>query len=57
MSYQDRPTLTASPTLAPSQPIHLATDLTQGGRLAQIQLGDQLYTLRITKAEKLILTK
>lgn len=50
MSYEPR-------TIPVQQPVHLATELTQGGRLAQIQLGDQLYTLRITKAEKLILTK
>lgn len=44
------------PAVAP-QPIHNAQDLTKGGRIAQIQHGDQIYTLRITKAEKLILTK
>lgn len=34
-----------------------ARDLTQGGDLARIVLDDQIYTLRITKAGKLILTK
>lgn len=38
-------------------PTYRATDLTKGTRIAQIQHGDQVYTLRITKAEKLILTK
>ena len=38
-------------------PIYDATDLTKGGALARIQLADQLYTLRITRAGKLILTK
>ena len=38
-------------------PIYEATDLTQGGDLARIKLSDQLYTLRITRAGKLILTK
>ncbi len=38
-------------------PLHEATDLTEGGGLAHIKLGDQLYTLRITRAGKLILTK
>ncbi|MGV6803090.1 MAG: hemin uptake protein HemP [Ruegeria sp.] len=38
-------------------PAHKAEDLTQGGNLAHIELGDQLYTLRITRAGKLILTK
>ncbi|MEL7116854.1 MAG: hemin uptake protein HemP [Pseudomonadota bacterium] len=38
-------------------PMYDAKDLTQGGDLARIRLGDQLYTLRITRAGKLILTK
>ncbi|HAR51000.1 MULTISPECIES: hemin uptake protein HemP [Roseovarius] len=38
-------------------PVYKATDLTEGGDQARIQLGDQLYTLRITRAGKLILTK
>ena len=38
-------------------PQHLAQDLTKGGQLAQIRLHDQVYTLRITRAGKLILTK
>ena len=38
-------------------PLYDALDLTQGDGLAQIRLNDQLYTLRITRAGKLILTK
>ena len=38
-------------------PEHDARRLTDGGTLAQIRLDDQLYTLRITRAGKLILTK
>lgn len=38
-------------------PHHLATDLTDGGTLARIQLDNQYYLLRITRAGKLILTK
>lgn len=38
-------------------PIYEATDLTKGGELARIKLQDQIYTLRITRAGKLILTK
>ena len=38
-------------------PVYDAIDLTKGGDLAKIQLKDQLYTLRITRAGKLILTK
>ena len=38
-------------------PRHDAMVLTQGGDTAQIVLRDQEYTLRITRAGKLILTK
>lgn len=38
-------------------PAWMAEDLTQGGNLAQIRLGEQEYVLRITRAGKLILTK
>lgn len=38
-------------------PAYTATDLTQGRDQAHIILGDQTYTLRITRAGKLILTK
>lgn len=38
-------------------PCHDALALTGGGALALITLGDQTYTLRITRAQKLILTK
>lgn len=38
-------------------PIHKAKELTKGGDLALIELEDQIYTLRITRAGKLILTK
>ncbi|MDO5704222.1 MAG: hemin uptake protein HemP [Paracoccus sp. (in: a-proteobacteria)] len=38
-------------------PQHEANALTRGGNQALIVLGDQVYTLRITRAGKLILTK
>jgi hemin uptake protein HemP len=38
-------------------PVHRAEDLTGGGCLANIDLGGQVYALRITRAGKLILTK
>ncbi|MCH2077273.1 MAG: hemin uptake protein HemP [Rhodobacteraceae bacterium] len=38
-------------------PIYNAEDLTRSGDLAHIVLNGQTYTLRITKAGKLILTK
>lgn len=54
MSFQSTPPQQAT---APSIPTYAAKELTSGGDLAQIVLGDQIYTLRITKAGKLILTK
>lgn len=44
-------------TYAPALPAHDARILTEGGQLAHIGLDGQVYTLRITKAGKLILTK
>ncbi|GAA6181290.1 MULTISPECIES: hemin uptake protein HemP [unclassified Shimia] len=38
-------------------PVHDAQALTGENGLAHIRLNDQLYTLRITRAGKLILTK
>ena len=38
-------------------PRHSARGLTENGNLAEIELDGQVYTLRITKAGKLILTK
>lgn len=38
-------------------PTYDAVDLTKGEGLARIMLNDQAYTLRITRAGKLILTK
>lgn len=48
---------TAGHDSEPVMPAHRAEELTGGGRLAHIALGDQIYTLRITRAGKLILTK
>lgn len=49
----------AQSTERPEQttPIYDANDLTQGGITANIALHGQIYTLRITRAGKLILTK
>ena len=42
----------------PAQPPeHEAEDLTQGGRAALIRFRGQIYTLRITRQGKLLLTK
>jgi len=38
-------------------PLHDARALTEGGSLARIVLDGQVYSLRITRAGKLILTK
>ncbi len=47
-----------SPAVAAAgMPTHDALDLTGGGQTAEIVLNDQIYTLRITQAGKLILTK
>jgi len=54
MTYQMTP---PKQTQAPSLPSYAARDLTVGGDLAQIVLDAQTYTLRITRAGKLILTK
>ncbi|WP_372992407.1 hemin uptake protein HemP [Sulfitobacter sp.] len=50
---------TVPPQRAPADqpPTYAASDLTGSGGLAQIVLNDQTYTLRITRAGKLILTK
>lgn len=41
----------------PSAPVYDALALTENGTVALIQLNDQTYVLRITRAGKLILTK
>lgn len=51
----ERPSAAKPALLAP--PLHDARDLTRGGASAQIALDGQVYTLRITRAGKLILTK
>ena len=38
-------------------PTYNAVELTKGGNLARVVLANQIYTLRITKSGKLILTK
>ena len=43
--------------LSPGQPVHDARQLTGGEGTAFILLDGKTYTLRITKAGKLILTK
>lgn len=49
--------ITASGQPILDRPVHSAEELTKGRDRAFITLGDQIYTLRITKAGKLILTK
>ena len=43
--------------LTDTTPIHDASALTAGGRVARIHLNGQFYALRITRQGKLILTK
>lgn len=45
------------PATIETLPTYEARHLTEGGDLAQIAFGDKMYTLRITRAGKLILTK
>jgi hemin uptake protein HemP len=54
LRHQPSATTPARPDHLPS---HAARDLTAGGTQAQIELDGQIYTLRITRAGKLILTK
>ncbi|MCA0134191.1 hemin uptake protein HemP [Pseudosulfitobacter pseudonitzschiae] len=49
--------MSAKPTPADKAPAHDARSLTEGGDQARIVLDGQVYTLRITRAGKLILTK
>lgn len=57
MLPQDKPR--PSPTTPQPQPVacHSARALTEGGTQALIDLDGQIYTLRITRTGKLILTK
>ena len=48
---------TARPVLTDDTPLHDARGLTSGGSQARILLDRQVYTLRITRQGKLILTK
>mgnify|MGYP006102033533 FL=1 len=46
-----------APMAAGHGPVYLARELTDNGNLAQIAHNGQMYTLRITRNGKLILTK
>ncbi|MDG4649930.1 hemin uptake protein HemP [Roseibacterium sp. SDUM158017] len=58
MSYQSAPSPSdARPVPHQALPVHDARGLTGGEGTAFIVLDDKTYTLRITRAGKLILTK
>ncbi|MFW5655667.1 MAG: hemin uptake protein HemP [Roseicyclus sp.] len=58
MTFQTTPSSAqASSMLSPGQPVHDARHLTGDEGTAFILLDGKTYTLRITKAGKLILTK
>ncbi|MEM9100012.1 MAG: hemin uptake protein HemP [Pseudomonadota bacterium] len=58
MIGETNPTLKDTPSDREVQvPTYLAQDLLQGGRVAAIMLDDQIYTLRLTRQGKLLLTK
>lgn len=58
-SAEDTMNASVSParTYQDSTPVHDAHNLTQGGQQARIVLDGKVYSLRITRAGKLILTK
>lgn len=51
------PSTTTEAAATVSFPTYHAEDLTRGGTQARIVLNGQIYSLRITRAGKLILTK
>lgn len=58
MAQSDDSKPTAPPVLPDGDiPVHVADNLTDGGPVAQIVMDGQVYTLRITRQRKLILTK
>jgi hypothetical protein len=58
MTYQTPIQLFEGVPMAAGQgPVYLAKELTDNGNLAQIAHNGQMYTLRITRNGKLILTK
>ncbi len=58
MTYQTAQQLfESSPSVEGLGPVYLAKELTDNGNLAQIAHNGQIYTLRITRNGKLILTK
>jgi hemin uptake protein HemP len=57
MTLMPHPPLTPTQRPAPALPCHEARDLTGPEGLGLIRLDGQIYTLRITRAGKLILTK
>ena len=52
-----QPNLQTTKKPQPPTPVHKTTDLMNGGETAHIRLKGQTYSLRITRAGKLILTK
>ena len=56
MALHDHPNSNTAEPVVPT-PVYDAKMLTSQGNLAYITLDDKIYTLRITRAGKLILTK
>ncbi len=57
MIEPEKAAMTTTPNPPLKIPVHDAQALTKGGALAEIALNEQIYTLRITRTGKLILTK
>ena len=55
--YQTTQEFPAADPRCADLPLHDANSLTAGGNQALIELDGKIYTLRITRAGKLILTK
>ena len=53
----DKLQLNSSSSNVNGPPEYAARDLTKNGEIAHISLQEKMYTLRITRAGKLILTK
>lgn len=56
-AHAEASAMIASTAASDDAPCHDALRLTGGGPLARVVLNGQVYTLRITRAGKLILTK
>ncbi len=57
MTHSNTTPISTEPRSDGPTPVHDVESLTKGGNIAQIVMDGQVYTLRITRQRKLILTK